>query len=85
MKIEVKEYNLVYIKKSWNNVFNINGKDVRVSSYNLEDCELGEYDNDYEINEEDLNNLTEEEQEFLDENIGELIYLNVGEVINMEE
>lgn len=67
-------------------VFEINGKEVRVYSYDKQDNEQGIYETDTTINEGDLEKLTELEHEVFGENLSEWLELETGtsqeEVIN---
>jgi hypothetical protein len=79
MKIKKIEENRVYHKIVDNIVFEVNGKKVRVCSWSIDDPEMGNYEGDVEIDEQDLKILTDVESEALGEYMSENLDLKVGE------
>lgn len=65
MTITIKEENIDYRRIVKSYVLEINGKEVNVTKWWVDDEMSGEYENDYEINEEDRQKLTEDEEDEL--------------------
>ena len=88
-KVTIKKISdeVVYRKSADNYVFEVNGKKVRVGTYQIEDYEMEEYDGDQEVNEEDLKALTDEEAEAFGEDLSSWLDIKVGEeeIITNEE
>lgn len=79
MKIKKISGELVYKKEAYNYVVEVNGKPVRIGTYQEEDNEFNQYDDDQTINEADIKTLTDIEHEALGENLSEILDLKVGE------
>ena len=79
MKVKLASDEVSFYKKVWDSVIEINGKQVRVGSYDEQDSLFGQYDADQEINEEDKKKLTEEELETLEDNLMDILGSKVGE------
>jgi len=85
INIKKLEDNITYKKEARDEVFQIGDKQVRVSSWFTDDPEFDNYENDYEINADDLKALTDEEHEAFGENLTELFDLKVGETYHVGE
>jgi hypothetical protein len=85
MKVKLVSDEVTYYKKGWDSIIEINGKQVRVHSYDDHDYMLSNYDSDRTINEEDLKTLTEEEEEVLGEFLNEITAYKEGEEWDTEE
>ena len=79
VKIKKISEEVTYIKKNTVHTFEINGKTVRVGEFFLQDNEFEQYDNEENVNEEDIKALTDEEHEALGEYMRENLDLTVGE------
>ena len=78
MKITKKTSDITFKKVCYEDTFEINGKTVRVNHFSMQDNELDDYDDDYEINESDAGLLTDQEFEFVGENLTDIIGLEIG-------
>lgn len=76
-KIKKEKSEIVYLKQTESMVFDINGK--KVSVLVMDGRDLDQYDFDYEINEKDLEALTEEEREYFEDCIHILLDLETGQ------
>lgn len=86
MKIEKINEELVYTKIAKKYVFKLNDKLVRIGTYKLEDSEFDVYEADEEVNEKDLDKLTDDEREVFDNiDLGEMFNLKVGETLEVNE
>jgi len=72
MPITIKEENLDYKKVFKTFVLEINGKEITVSKWWIEDDLSNDYETDYEIDEKDREKLTDEEEEELIDFINDL-------------
>ena len=82
MKIKKQSEEVVYLRKTTEHIFEVNGKRVRVLEYRSDNPM--EWDNP-EISDQDLKALTEEESETLGDYIDESLRLKVGEEWDTEK
>lgn len=80
MQIKKLSDEVIYSKITNEAIFEVNGKKVRVVSWNVQDPEMGVYEGDTDINENDLKALSDEEYEAIGENLTELLETEVGEI-----
>lgn len=62
--------------------YEVNGKEVRVYSHDIQDSYTDNYEGDEDIDEDDLEKLTEEEQDVFKDNYSELE--KVGEELKVD-
>lgn len=78
--IKKEDEEITYQNITTTHTFNVNGKEVRVYSYNMQDNGQSNYEADQTIDEDDLAKLTELETEVFGENLQDWLDLKVGEV-----
>lgn len=83
MQIKKLSDEVIYSKITNEAIFEVNGKKVRVVSWNVQDPEMGVYEGDTDIDENDLKSLSNEEYEAIGENLTELLETEVGEITNI--
>ena len=83
MQIKKLSDEVIYSKITNEAIFEVNGKKVRVVSWNVQDPEMGVYEGDTDIDENDLKALSDEEYEAIGENLTELLETEVGEITNI--
>lgn len=79
IKIEKTEEEITYSETTTTHTFKVNGKEVRVYTYNKQDMEQSNYYNDTNVDENDIEALTDEEHEFFGEDLQEWLDLKVGD------
>lgn len=72
IKISKEGEEVIYSKKTEEFIFDVNGKKVRVLSWQEDGRDLDMGDSDYEVNEEDKEKLTEQEYEVFSDNLQDL-------------
>jgi hypothetical protein len=85
MKLKRLDTETVYLKRCSEVTFEVNGKKVRVETWQEEDCEMGHYDAGEEVNESDLKALTELEVEQFGEELNEWLEMKDGEEKEIED
>lgn len=84
IKIQKKSEDLVYKKITEEYVFLVNGKEVRVLSWQESGNEVDMPESDYEINQEDKEKLTEEEIEVFEDNLSDLFDVDTHYIFEEE-
>lgn len=79
MKVKLISDEVTYYRKSWESVVEINGKQVRVYSYQLQDNQFDNYEAEQEPNEEDMAKLTDEEADELESYLDDILAGKEGE------
>jgi len=87
MKITKTSDEVTYSKVVRDTIFTVGEHTVRVTKWDIEDSETGNYETDTEVNETDLKELTDAEHEAFGENLNDLLDLKVGEetLLDMSE
>lgn len=84
MKVKLVSNETTFYKKVWESVIEINGKQVKVGSWNEQDNLFNQYDADHEIDKEDFAKLTEEEREVLGEYMDDILGYEIGKEWNTD-
>ncbi len=87
MSIIIKKVSedITYYEKATTSLFEVNGKQVHVSYWTKEDPEMGIYDSDTVIKDDDLAELTDLEHEALGEDLSSRLDLKEGESITIND
>lgn len=80
IKIEKTDEGIIYKNITTTHTFKVNGKEVRVYCYDKQDMEQSDYENDINVDEDDIKALTNEEREIFGEDLNEWLDLKVGEL-----
>ena len=78
--IEKKEEEITYKQITTTHTFKINKKEVRVYCYDKQDMQMEDYESDTTIDEEDIEELTEEELQIFEDELNEYLDMKVGEL-----
>lgn len=78
IKIEKTDEEITYKNITTTHTFKVNGKQVRVYVYDKQYPEQSDYENDTNVDEDDIEKLTEEEHEIFGEDLNEWLDLKVG-------
>ena len=78
IKIEKINEEITYQNITTTSTFMVNGKEVRVYNYDIQDNQQSNYEADQTVDENDLDKLTDLEHEIFGENLSEWLELKVG-------
>lgn len=81
IKIQKKSEDLVYKKITEEYVFLVNGKEVRVLSWQEDGNQVDMPNSDYEVDEDDREKLTEQELEVFENNLNDLFDVDTNYVL----
>lgn len=83
MKIKIRKIDedVIYTKKTEEFIFEVNGKKVRVVSWQEGGSEVDMPESDYEVNEDDREKLTEQELEVFEDNLNDLFDVDTHYVL----